>query len=100
MSSWQPAPTELDAAARAFEAVSALSPADARPLSEIPGVPAATLVTLAARGIVREAQPGRFYLYPGTEHARRERQLTTAVIVAGSGAALVGLPLLVLYLTR
>lgn len=91
-------PTEQDAAAQAFRAAGAVSPATARTLAEIPEVEAATIVGLAARGIVREAQPGRYYLHAGTVHARRQRLLTTIVIVASGAAMLVGLPLLVAYL--
>ena len=87
-----------DAVVRAFHAAGALSPAEARPLAEIPGVEAADVVALAARGVVREAQPGCYYLYPGTVHERRQRLLTTVVIVASSAAVLVGLPLLASYL--
>jgi hypothetical protein len=98
VSSGQLAHAEQDIVARAFRAVGALSPAEARPLAEIPGVEAAAVVALAARGVVREAQPGRYYLHPDTVHAQRQRLLTAIVIVASSAAALVGLPLLVSYL--
>jgi hypothetical protein len=89
---------EQDAVVHAFQAVGALSPAAARPLGEIPGVDAAAVVALAARGVVREAQPGRYYLYPGTVHEQRQRLLSTVTIVASSAAVLVGLPLLLAYL--
>lgn len=98
VSSGHLAQVELDAVAHAFRGVGALSPAAARPLHEIPGVEAQAVVALAARGVVREAQPGRYYLYAGTVHEQRQRLLTTIVIVASSAAALVGLPLLVSYL--
>ena len=98
MSSGHLAQVEQDSVAHAFRAVGALSPAAARPLAEIPGAEAAAVVALAARGVVREAQPGRYYLHPGTVHEQRQRLLTTIIIVASSAAVLVGLPLLVSYL--
>lgn len=98
MSSRHVVPAEQDAVAHAFRAVGAVSPAAARPLAEIPGVEAAAVVALAARGVVREAQPGRYYLYPGTVHEHRRRVVTTIVIVASSAAVLVGLPLLWAFL--
>ena len=98
MSSGQLAHAEHDVVAHAFRAVGALSPAAARPLAEIPGVEAAAVVALAARGVVRESQPGCYYLHSHTVHERRQRLLTTIVIVASSAALLVGLPLLVWYL--
>ena len=98
MSSGRLMPMEQDAVANAFRAAGAVSPATARSLTEIPGVEAAAVVALAARGIVREAQPGRYYLHPGTVHEQRQRLLTTIVIVASGAAVLVGLPLLVAYL--
>lgn len=94
MSSAHPVPAGQAAVAHAFRAVGALSPADARPLAEIPGADPAAVVALAARGIVREAQPDRYYLYPGTRHERRQRLLTTVMMVVGSAAVLIGLPLL------
>jgi hypothetical protein len=98
MPSRHPAHVEQDAVAHAFRAAGAVSPAAARPLATIPGVDPAAVVALAARGIVREAQPGCYYLYPGTVHEGRQRRLTTVVIVVSSIAALVGLPLLALAL--
>ena len=95
MLSRHPMLAEQDAVAHAFRAVGALSPATARSLAEIPGVEAAAVVALAARGVVREAQPGRYYLYPGTVHERRQQIVKAVVIVASSAAVLVGLPLLV-----
>ena len=59
-----PLSRELEAATRAFRDAGAVSPAGARPLAAIPGVDAAAVVALAARGVVREAEPGRYYLYP------------------------------------
>lgn len=98
MSSGHLMPTEQDAVAQAFRTIGAVSPATARSLAEIPGIEAAAVVTLAARGIVREAQPGRYYLHSGTVHAQRQRLVTAIVIVASSAAVLVGLPLLAAYL--
>jgi hypothetical protein len=91
---------ELEAVARAFREAGAVSPADARPLAAIPDLDPAAVVTLAARGVVREGAPGRFFLHTGTEHARRERRLTAVLIGAASGATVVGLPLLAWLLTR
>jgi hypothetical protein len=67
--------------ARAFEDAGAVSPATARPLAEVVGADPAAVVALAARRVVREAAPGRYYLHAGTEHARR-RALVTAVLIA------------------
>ena len=91
---------ELEAATRAFRDAGAVSPADARPLAAIPGVDPTAVIALAARGVVREAEPGRYYLHAGTTHERRQRLLTAVLIAAGSGAVLVGLPLLAWHLTR
>ena len=66
---------------RAFEDAGAVSPATARPLAEVVGADPAAVVALAARRVVREAAPGRYYLHAGTEHARR-RALVTAVLIA------------------
>lgn len=91
---------EYEALAQAFHAAGALSPAAARALQEIPGVDAAAVVTLAARGIVREAAPGRYYWYPGGVHERRQRVLTTILIAGSCGLVLVGLPLVAWFLSR
>ena len=72
-------PPDLLAAARAFEAAGAVSPADARPLAEVPGLDVAAAVALAARAIVREAEPGRYYLDAGTARSRRTSLLTRRV---------------------
>jgi hypothetical protein len=91
---------ELEPVARAFRAAGAVSPAGARSLDAIPGLDPVAVVTLAARGVVRESEPGKFFLYAGTEHARRDRLLTAILIGAASGAATVGLPLLAWFLSR
>jgi hypothetical protein len=49
-------------------------------LADVPGLDAAAVVPLVARRMVREASPGQYYLYAGTEHARR-RTLVLAVLV-------------------
>ena len=67
---------------RAFEDAGAVSPATARPLEEIPGVGAAVIMPLAARGVVRITEGGRYYLFAGTEHARRKRIVTVAAVLA------------------
>jgi hypothetical protein len=90
----------LDRAVQAFRAAGALSPADARPLTAIPGLDPVSVVTLAARGVVREAEPGRFFLYADTEHERRSLGLTAVLIGAASIAAVFGLPLLAWYFSR
>jgi hypothetical protein len=95
-----PRTPEHDAIARAFQAAGAVSPAAARPLDAIPGAEASAVIALAARGVVREAAPGRYYLYQGTVHERRPRLVTAVLIGASGGAMLVGLPLLAWLLTR
>lgn len=67
--------------ARAFEDAGAVSPATARPLAEIAGADPVAVVALAARRVVREAAPGRYYLHAGTEHARR-RALVMVVLIS------------------
>ena len=90
----------LDAVARAFQLAGALSPADARPLGDIPGVEPTTVVALVARGVVREGSPGRYYLHRGGVHERRQARLRAVLLVAGSVGLLAGLPLLALYVMR
>jgi hypothetical protein len=72
---------ELRAAVRAFEDAGAISPATARPLAELTGVDPTAAVALAARGIIREAVPGRYHLFAGTVHARRRRLVIGAVVL-------------------
>lgn len=72
-------PPDLAAAARAFEAAGAVSPTAARPLSEVPGLDVAAAVALAARAIVREAGPGRYYLDAGGVRPRPAAPMTRRV---------------------
>jgi hypothetical protein len=85
MGTFDPVPTATPAteraAVRALEDVGAVSPATARPLGDVPGLDAAAVVPLVARRIVREASPGRYYLYAGTEHARRRTVVLAVLIV-------------------
>jgi hypothetical protein len=81
---------------RAFEDAGAVSPAAARPLREVAHAGEwEALVALAARGVVREGAPGRFYLHVGTTAARRRLLVTVAVL-----AVVFLLPVLLLQLTR
>ena len=93
-------PPELEAVTHTFRDVGAVSPASARPLAEIPGAETAAVLSLAARGVVREATPGRYYLFTGGVHEHRQRTLTAVLIAAGSAAVLGGLPLLAWLLAR
>jgi hypothetical protein len=88
----------LDQVASAFRRAGAVSPAEARPLSDFPGVDPAAMVALVARGIVREGSPGCYYLYAGGLHERRRKLLTSVLIAALSLGLLVGLPLFFLIL--
>lgn len=61
------APQLLTAAQRGFiegaEALGATSPANARPLPDLPVLPRGELDDLIELGIVREAAEGRYYVY-------------------------------------
>ncbi len=82
---------------RAFEDAGAVSPAAARSLAEVAhGGEWEAVVALAARGIVREAAPGRYYLHTGTAHARRR----VLVAVLAALAVVVLLPVLLIQLTH
>ena len=80
------------AVTRAFEEAGAVSPAAARPLDQVLGgvaldgvaLDAAAVLPLVARGGVREASPGRYYLHADAEHARRRRLVRLALLVAVS----------------
>lgn len=81
---------------RAFEDAGAVSPAAARPLGEVvPDGEREALVAAVARGLVREAAPGRFYLHQGTTAARR--RLLVAIVVV---AVVLLLPVLMLQAVR
>jgi hypothetical protein len=91
---------EHDAVAHAFRAAGAVSPADARSLDSLPGIDPHAVLALATRGVIREASPGRYYLYTGTEHERRQRLITAVLIGTCSVGVTVGLPLLLWWLKR
>lgn len=81
--------------ARAFEDAGAVSPATARVLADIPGVTADAVMPLVSRQVVREGAPGRYYLYAGTEHARRR-----AWVIAVLALVILMLPALLLQVAR
>jgi len=91
---------EHEAVVLAFRAAGALSPADARSLDDMPGIDPRAVLALAARGVVREAEPGRYYLFNDTEHARRQRLLTGILTGVGIVAVTVGIPLVVWLVSR
>ena len=76
-----PAPTTERAVTRAFEDAGAVSPASARKLAELPGVDASEIISLVAQRVIREAEPGRYYLHAGTEHARRQKWVLAVLVL-------------------
>jgi len=91
---------EHDAVAQAFRTAGAVSPAEARSLDSLPGVDPRAVLALATCGVIREAEPGRYYLHTGTEHERRQRLITAVLIGACTVGVTVGLPLVIWLLKR